>query len=151
MPGLSLQDSHAFWQNYPDPMIYRVLSFMESVENWTYDGDPKLEHTIEQLAQALDGVIQFELKDQEAYVNLGNYIHMSRILHLMQTIDTTHPGSASRLLMHAEDTTQSDDDPAGLFLRRNVVFERLRLLGRVFSNERLNLVQRAFEGEEDDE
>lgn len=151
MADLSLQKSHEFWKNYPDPMIYRVISFMESVENWTLDGNPDLEASITDLGNSLEGVTNFELKNQEAYINLGNYISMSRILHLMQAIDTTHPGSASRLLMHAEDNTKSDDDPEGLFLRRNIVFERLRLLGRIFSNERLQIVQQALEGEEDED
>lgn len=151
MADMSLKASHNFWKNYPDPMIYRVLSFMESVEEWTLDGNPELEQTMNEIADELQNAINFELKDQAAYVNLGNYIHMSRILHLMQLIDTTHPGSASKLLMYAEDNTQNDDDPEGLFLRRNIVFERLRLLGRVFSEERLALVQQVMEGDEDDE
>ena len=36
------------------------------------------------------------------------------------------------------------------FLRRNVVFERLRLLGRVFGEDRLKLVIKALEESGDD-
>lgn len=151
MADLSLKSSHDFWKNYPDPMIYRVISFMESVENWTLDGNPELEASLKELGENLEGITKFELKNQEAYINMGNYLSMSRVLHLMQVIDTTHPGSASRLLMYAEDNTKNDDDPSGLFLRRNIVFERLRLLGRIFSNERLTIVQQALEGDEEDD
>jgi intracellular multiplication protein IcmW len=49
--------------------------------------------------------------------------------------------------MHAEEISQSPDDEAGLFLRRNIVFERLRLLARVFSQPRLALILKALEGE----
>ena len=54
-------------------------------------------------------------------------------------------GRDPHVFMHAEDTTQSDDDTAGIFLRRNIVFERLRLLGRVFGEDRFRLVIKALE------
>ena len=82
---------------------------------------------------------------------MGNFLHVGRTLRIMQAIDQSHPGSASRLLMFAEEATKSDQDPSGLFLKRNIVFERLRLLGRVFSHERLSLVQKALEKGEEDE
>ena len=42
MPNLDLHSSHEFWKNYEDPMIFRVIAFMESVESWTLDGNPEL-------------------------------------------------------------------------------------------------------------
>ena len=57
-------------------------------------------------------------------------------------------GSASKVLIYAEETTTGSQDPAGIFLKRNIAFERLRLLARVFSTYRLQLVARALEGEE---
>ncbi len=49
MPKLDLKSSHDFWKNYEDPMIYRVISFMETAEDWTLDGDPALEQGIGKL------------------------------------------------------------------------------------------------------
>jgi intracellular multiplication protein IcmW len=69
-------------------------------------------------------------------------------LRLLQAIDTVHPGSASRVLMHAEETNLGEQDPSGFFLKRNIIFERLRLLSRVFSENRLTLVLRALKGDE---
>ena len=34
MPKLDLSSSHQFWKNYEDPMIYRVIAFMETVEEF---------------------------------------------------------------------------------------------------------------------
>lgn len=149
MTDLTQRSSLEYWKDYPDPMIFRVIAFMESMENWVYDGNPELEKGMDRIGNALEDLVQFELKKQEEYLNIGNHIHIGRILRLMQAIDTTHPGSASRLLMYAEENTRTDVDPAGLFLRRNVVFERLRLLARVFSAERLSIIQRALEKDED--
>lgn len=151
MVDLTQKGSLEYWQGYPDPMIFRVIAFMESMEKWVYDGNPQLEQSMEKLGDALEGVVKFELKQQESYVKLGNHIHMGRVLRLMQGIDTISPGSASRLLMYTEENTKNDHDPSGLFLRRNIVFERLRLLARVFSADRLSLIQRALEKDDDND
>jgi intracellular multiplication protein IcmW len=151
MPDLSHEATCQFWKDYEDPMIYRVISFMEGVENWTLDGDTSLETAITQLGTELDDISKIdmgELAHEEAFIRLACNIKSGRALRLLQAIDVVHPGSASRLLIHAEENSESNEDPAGIFLRRNIVFERLRLLGRVFSEERFQLVLKALEGEE---
>lgn len=151
MPDLSLQASHEYWHNFQDPMIYRVVSFMEGVENWTLDGAPDLETALIELGQELDSLEGFSfssLGQEDTFIRIACNLKSSRTLRLLQAIDTAHPGSASQVLMHAEEKSQNPDDPAGIFLRRNIVFERLRLLARVFSKERLALVTKALEGEE---
>lgn len=150
MPELTSQAVHQFWKDYPDPMIYRVVSFMESVESWPLDGNPEFEKAIADLSKELDDLGKVnpdELGKQEVFIRLANNLKMGRALRLLQILDTAHPGSASKLLMHAEEISQHPNDEAGLFLRRNIVFERLRLLARVFSSPRLALVLKALEGE----
>ncbi len=145
MPKLDLTSAHEFWKNYDDPMIYRVISFMETVEDFTLDGNPALEQTINKMGEALDGLSSFELGKEEQFISLCSHIKTSRILRLLQAIDTIDPGSASKLLMYAEENNTPENTMAGLFLRRNIVFERLRLLARVFSPERLELVLKVLE------
>lgn len=147
MPTLDLKGSHEFWKNYDDPMIYRVISFMESAENWTLDGDPALEEAMEKLGQALDELTSFELGKEDQFITLCSHIKTSRILRLLQAIDTIDPGSASKLLMYAEENNNPENVMAGLFLRRNIVFERLRLLSRVFGEDRFELVLKILEQE----
>lgn len=150
MPDLSNKASHEFWKNYKDPMIYRVVSFMEGVEDWTLDGDEKLEAAMSKLGEILDDIGNIDLQQENELIKVAAYIKAARSLRLLQTIDTAHPGAASKLLMHAESTSSSSEDIPGLFLRRNIVFERLRLLGRVLSAERLALVVKALEDEGND-
>lgn len=147
MPNLDLQAAHEFWKNYDDPMIYRVISFMETAEDWTLDGDPALEEAITKLGEQLDQLTRFELGKEDQFVALASHIKTSRILRLLQAIDTIDPGSASKLLMFAEENNSPEHPLAGLFLRRNIIFERLRLLARVFSPERFELVLKALEQE----
>lgn len=145
MPKLDLTSSHEFWKNYDDPMIYRVISFMETAEDWTLDGNPSLEEIINKLGATLDELTSFELGKEDQFVSLCSHIKTSRILRLLQAIDTIDPGSASKLLMYAEENNSPENLMAGLFLRRNIVFERLRLLARVFSVERFELVLKLLE------
>ncbi|MFC3909587.1 type IVB secretion system protein IcmW [Legionella dresdenensis] len=151
MPDLSHEASSQYWFEYLDPMIYRVITFMESVEDWTMDGHPDLEAAMKRLGSELDDIEKLDmgmLNQEEAFIRLVGNIKSGRGLRLLQAIDTVHPGSASRVLIHAEETSLGSHDPAGFFLKRNIAFERLRLLARVFSEYRLKLVARALEGEE---
>ncbi|OGT38561.1 MAG: phosphoesterase [Gammaproteobacteria bacterium RIFCSPHIGHO2_12_FULL_37_14] len=145
MPKLDLASSHEFWKNYDDPMIYRVIAFMETVENFTFDGNPHIEQVIDTIGNALDKLTSFELGKENQFVILCAHLKTSRILRLLQAIDTIDPGSASKLLMYAEENNNPENIMAGLFLRRNIVFERLRLLSRVFSPERLESVLKILE------
>jgi intracellular multiplication protein IcmW len=147
MPKLDLQSSHEFWNNYDDPMIYRVISFMESAEGWTLDGNPELEQAINELGDKLETLTRFELSKEDQFIALCSHIKTSRILRLLQSIDTIDPGSASKLLMFAEENNSPENPLAGLFLRRNIIFERLRLLARVFASDRFEIVLKALEQE----
>jgi len=147
MPDLSAQASHEFWENYKDKSIYRVITFMEAVEDWTLDGDVDLETAMQKFGEQLDSISEVESGKEDQLIQIANSIKSGRALRLLQSLDTTSPGTASKLLMHAEETSEDQDDPAGLFLKRNVVFERLRLLSRVFSKERMELVVKALEQE----
>ena len=145
---LDLDASHAFWKNYDDPMIYRVIAFMETAEEWTLDGNAELEKAITAIGNALKDLARFELGKEEEFIALCAHIKTSRILRLLQAIDTIDPGSASKLLMYAEEHHDPEHAIIGLFLRRNIVFERLRLLARVFSQERLAMVLKVLEHEQ---
>jgi len=145
MPDLSARGASQFWKDYKDPMIYRVITFMEGVENWTLDGDPKFEQALTKLGETLEDIGNIDLQQEDNFIQVCAFIKAGRALRLMQSMDTAHPGAASKLLMHAEEVSTSTDDTPGLFLRRNIVFERLRLLARVFSKQRFALVLKALE------
>lgn len=147
MPDLSNEASLQFWKDYQDPMIYRVVCFMESVEPWTVDGDDSLENAMQRLGDTLEDIGNIDLQSEDDFIKLVAYIKAARGLRLLQCLDVAYPGAASKLLMHAEETTESNDDIPGLFLRRNIVFERLRLLARVFASDRIAILLKALEEE----
>ena len=147
MPDISNKGTHQFWHEYPDPIIYKIISFMESVEKWTMDGDSKLEEVVAKLGTALDDIGNIDLQEEDKLIQILSSLKMGRSLRLLQCIDSAHPGAASKILMHAEKAPK-DDSTAGLFLRRNIVFERLRLLSRVFSEKRLATISKLLENKE---
>ncbi len=145
MPNFSYQEVHQFWRDYQDPMIHRVITFMESVEDWTLDGDAGIETEMKALGDVMEDIGNIELQQETAMIEVLAHIKTGRGLRLLMCLDMAYPGAAAKVLMKAEEITKSQADNAGLFLRRNVVFERLRLLGRVFGEDRLKLVTKALE------
>lgn len=145
MPDFSHQAVHQFWSDYPDPTIYKVITFMEGVEDWTLDGDPDFEASLQQLGHTLEDIGNIDLQLEEEIIKVVAHVKTGRGLRILMCLDQAYPSAAARILMRAEEVTRSDDDTAGIFLRRNVVFERLRLLGRVFAPERFKLITKALE------
>ena len=92
---------------------------MEAVEDWTLDGDPAVEEVITKLGNELEEVGNIDLQKEDELIKIGAFLHESRTLRLLQALDTAHPGAASKILMHAEDTSVSTDDIPGLFFRRS--------------------------------
>lgn len=145
MPDFSHRAVQQFWREYQDTSIHRVIAFMEGVEDWTLDGNSELEEALKKLGIALDDIGNIELKQEDQIIKISSHIKTGRGLRLLMALDMAYPGAAAKILMHAENTTRSEEDIPGFFLRRNIVFERLRLLGRVFSRDRFNLIIKALE------
>lgn len=145
MPDLSHKAVHQFWKSYPDPTLYKVITFMEGVEDWTLDGNAELEAALKRLGETLEDIGNIDLKQEGAMIDLVSHLKTGRGLRLLMCLDQAYPGAASKVLMHAEETSKSQTDTAGIFLRRNIVFERLRLLSRVFGPDRTKLIIKTLE------
>ena len=150
MPDISHQASSEYWFQFPDPSIYRIICFLESVETNTLDGDPELEIALKELGERLDEIHYIDinqLKHEEIFIQIIACIKTSRGLRLLQAIDERHPGSASKVIGYAESAAASGHTMASTFIRRNLAFERLRLMHKVFSPQRLRLILKALEVE----
>lgn len=145
MPNLAPQAVHEFWHDFQDPTIYRVVSFMEAVEDWTMDGNQPLEEALVKLGDALEDIGNIDLKLEGNMIDVCTHLKTGRYLRLLMCLDMAYPGAAAKILMHAEEQTKTDTDLAGVFLRRNIVFERLRLISRVFAPDRFKLITQALE------
>lgn len=146
---LSHKACHAFWKNFHDPSIYRVIVFMESVEDWTLDEDESVQTALNRLCETLQNVGNLDLKNEDSFIKVCAQIKTGQILRLLQCLDSALPGAASKILMYAEEGQGKHPEIAKFFIQRNIVFERLRLLSRIFSKSRLDLVQQALEHSHD--
>ena len=153
MPDLHLDAVHAFWDSYDRRTLYRVIVAIERVEHWVLDSDEAIDSALIRLGEVMDQAGgEFELNQESAFIRVLATVRASRALRLLQALDVAKPGSASQLLMHAEGsndeggTEPKKKDPfAKLFLRRNLIFERLQLLSRVFAPQRVSLILKALE------
>lgn len=148
MPDMSLEAVHTFWHDYDKRTLYRIVTSMEGIETWAADDDPKVEEALLRLGASLDDLSDFEITDEAVLIKVLANMRSGRALRLMQFLDVLKPGTASKLLIYAEEQTKDQANKnryADLFLKRNLAFERLQLLGRVFAPERINLVLKALE------
>ena len=144
MPDLDKKSVHEFWHEYPEPSLYKVVSFMEGVENWTLDDNPEVEEAINELGNMLDSIGNVDLQEEDKLIEISSFLKIGRTLRLLQCLNDAHPGAAAKIIMHAE-STADENNSAKLFLQRNIVFERLRLLSKVFNEERLNTILKIIE------
>lgn len=144
MPDLSSAGAYAFWREYHDQTVYKIVAFMENVENWTLDGDAGLEQALEKFSSMLDNIGYIDLQSEDQIIRVAVSIKMGRMLRLLQYFDVAYPGAVAKMLMFAKENSKEIDDIFGIFIRRNIVFERLRALSRVFASERLTIVLKAL-------
>lgn len=144
MVDLTYKGSHDYWSQFPDSSVYKAIVFVESQEQAFLDGDKEYEEAIEKLGDALDLMSTQSIDDHTAVMQVLACMKTSRYLRLLQGMDGISPGAASKVIQAAE---RSDplDALAQLFLRRNIVFERYRLLQRLLAPERLKLLSQVLE------
>lgn len=151
MPDLHIDAVHAFWDSYDRRILYRVIAALESVEVWAADLDPKVDQAIINLGQAMDLANEVDFTGHEEHViNVLAYLRAGRAIRILQAIDSLKPGSAAKLLSFAEEQVKIKSgkpimQSAKLFLDRNLVFERMQLLSRIFSGPRITLILNALE------
>ncbi len=154
MPDLHLDAVNAFWDSYDRRTLYRVIIALERVEHWVLDEIPEVEAALIQLGEVMEQASNFELTEDAKFIRVLANTRASRALRLLQALDIAKPGSASQLLMYAEEANaegegKTPDPQAQLFLRRNLVFERLQLLSRVFAPQRVSLILKALEQQDE--
>lgn len=145
---LSPEAVKEFWLVRHDNALWRIIASMEAVETWTLDGNPEFEEKLLALCRTLENTENFELTQENNLITILTSLKASRALRLLQYLDSLKPGTASKLLVHAEVASNDPSDNSGFFLKRNLAFERLQLLGRVFASERVKLALNAIEKDE---
>lgn len=145
MPDLSMETVHAFWHEYDQNILYKIVCSFEQSETWVVYDD-KTQQLISDLGDVLEKTVTFDFLKQETLVELLTIMKFSQALRVMQFMESKTPGIIAKLLMWADEKKRNNqgDHHINTFLRRNLVFERLQLLARVFSKERLDLLSKSL-------
>ena len=144
MVDISLKAAHEFWKSFQDSTVYRVIVLLECVERNYHDGNDNYENAMKELSEALTVMRNGDdLEDRQAMLEVLAYTKTSRYLRILQALDEVTPGAASRVIAEAEKSSR-DNQSAQLFLQRNIIFERFRLMPRVLASDRLEMLVSAL-------
>jgi hypothetical protein len=144
MADLTRKGSHEFWSKFLDPKVYRAIVMMETAESWTLDQDPEVDMVITALGKKMAHLENVEIDDYASIIELIAYIKTSRNLRFLQALDHVMPGTASKTIGYAEEN-QLKDPNCKVFIERNILFERFRILSRVFQMDRIENIKKALE------
>lgn len=145
MPDLSKETVHAFWHEYDATILYKIVCSFEESETWVVYNE-ETQQIITDLGDVLEKTSDFSFLKEETLVKLLTVIKFSQALRIMQYLETKSGGMIARLLMWADEKERNNqaDHHIKTFLRRNLIFERLQLLARVFSKERVDLLAKGY-------
>jgi intracellular multiplication protein IcmW len=148
MIDLSLNSTRKYWQSQEDSSLFKIITFIESVEKWTLDGEDSIENALNSLSDSFDNLPLVDIRElniDEQIINILSYIKLGRAIRILQILDENNPGYSSRLIMFSEENRQNDSDIYGIFLKRNLMFERVKLSSRAFSDNRIKMLVQALE------
>ncbi len=150
MVDLSIDGVNSYWHSQEDQILFKIITFIESVETWTLGGNENIENEITKLGENFDDLSMVDIGDldiDEDIIKIISSIKFGRNLRILQILDQYSPGFSSRLIAFAEEKCAQDNDCYGIFLKRNLIFERIRLANRIFSKKRFQMLIQAMEDE----
>lgn len=145
---VSVEGVEAFFSER-DPGLADAIKGMESVETWTRDKEQQVHETLQNLANRIEDFDMHKLEDstQSKLIILLSYISSGKAIKLLMWIEHNNPNFVARTLADAQMISALDrfnHGAARLFVERFEVLERMHNLSRIFSEDRLEIVQRVL-------
>lgn len=145
---MSTEGTHAFFHDR-DPLLEAAIVGMESVETWTQDKTQSVQDTLQKLSDRVEDIDVDDITGniQSKLIILLGYISSGKAIKLLMWIDLNSPNFVAKTLAEAQMLSALDkinEGAARLFVERFEVLERMHMLSRVFSEERLQIVQKVL-------
>lgn len=145
---VSTDGAHAFFRER-DPALVQAIAGMESVESWTRDKFDSVQTMLQQLSDKIEDLDMDALEGAQhnKFIILLGYISSGKAIKLLMWIEHNSPNFVAKTLAEAQMLSALDklnEGAARLFVERFEVLERMHMLSRVFSEERLRIVQRVL-------
>lgn len=147
----------------PELSLEKAVGGMEAVETWTRDRADKVQAALQALADRMDLIDMSDISQDthNRLIVLLSYISTGKALKLMCWIDASSPNFVARTLAEAQMLAVMDkmnEGAARLFIERIEVVDRLQMLSRIFSEDRIVTIQKVLRiltnedtGDEDDD
>lgn len=144
MSTLSHDSSKEFWKDFMGGSIYDIIDFIEQTEDWVVSNDPTVNEALDKLSQYFTQADSKSALPHTDLIHVCAYVYLSQKLRIMQSLDNIQPGLATQLIQTAE-KAPTKDSSAFVFLQRNLIFERMRILSRILHSDRIQLVKKLYE------
>lgn len=142
MEAVNLRKSvvQQFWQSR-HPRAAKILSWMESVEDWGVDDHEAVAQALTRLAERLPNASQKVLSEQtDRLLDIMAYMSAPRALRLLEWLDQRFAQGALSVALVERATARADDARAQVLIDRLQALRSLDLLSQVFSPARIQTV-----------
>ncbi|MDF2529271.1 MAG: hypothetical protein K0Q57_151 [Gammaproteobacteria bacterium] len=132
------QDIIKHWHSFKNPLINDILINLEKLEK-------QYGSLSEQEAASVEKLLGFfhtanvEKVDELKLIQILNQLPAAYMLYMVHKMQSINTDLVMKVINYAQKYKESDPDIANFF-QRNMVFEKSQLLGRIFSNGRMESV-----------
>jgi len=136
-----------------DPVIEETLRVMDSRDTWTLDDEPVIRQLMDSVIVKMAGspaLSAFSLREPEKAIQIMSWLRSSSALMILHYADEDRHKIINDFLSACASIMESSVDDhelvaaATLAVDRFLVFERLAILKRLFSEERASLLSNAL-------
>ncbi len=126
------------WHSFKNPLINDILINLEKLEH----ANPKLtaeeQTAIQKLLDYCQGAKADDI-DEMTFITIVNQLPAAYMLYMIHKLQTLNSDLIMRIISYAQ-KHKDEDSAVQRFFQRNMVFEKSQLLGRIFSNHRMETV-----------
>ncbi len=133
-----LDDIIKHWQSFKNPLINDILINLEKLEKTLPPLTPDELKAVEDFMEGL-AKIKPENVDEKEMIYLLNQLPAAYMLFIIHKMQTLNSDLVVKLINYTQKFREKDPE-IEKFFQRNMVFEKSQLLGRIFSEKRMQEV-----------
>lgn len=126
------------WQSFKNPLINDILINLEKLEKDNPPLSPAEIEAVQSFLDRLNTIVPANIDEKDMIYTLNQLpaAYMLYIIHKMQTLNSD---LVVKLINYTQKMREKDPE-IEKFFQRNMVFEKSQLLGRIFSEKRMQEV-----------
>lgn len=134
------------WKSFKNPLINDILINMEKIEGKISPLTDDESYALNKLIKKLKDIKPDDIDEME-FIHLLNEMPASYMLYIIHKLQTINADLVMKVIGFAQDKKDSEPE-VKKFFQRNMVFEKSQLIGRIYSNIRMqNVLDAMTEGE----